>query len=226
MAVLAADDIFATGVPAILHDTNERHFNCLLNADASELHGINDMREVALVARTRGRRERVRAGPCDPTMHFEGHLSDVDLSNVRKVSFAGHALTVHQTWSHSSGKLRFYTKCPNVEHHWCFKYTQRDLHQSDNDCRTWLLAWAKLGMQTPSKEDHKSVHPSEEQSAEARATLQAHACGSLQPKPLHRPEKPSTPSPENPHGAPSGRNHKTREKQRPDPPAQTRHYAT
>lgn len=59
----------------------------------------------------------------------------------------------------------------NAEHRQCFKYTQRDLHQCDNDCCAWLLAWAKLGMQNPNKEDHESVHPSEEQLAEARATL-------------------------------------------------------
>ena len=81
--------------------------------------------------------------------------------HVVQIEHDGAQLTVMQTWSHSSGQLRFYTKCANGEHIRCFKYSQRNLFDTDARCAAHLLAWTAAGLLFDDREEHKAFVPSE-----------------------------------------------------------------
>ena len=83
----------------------------------------------------------------------------------------GELARVHEAWSHSSGKLRYYVQCPNRMHGRCFKYSQADKFASEEDVFAFLAAWCKLGHLGGDKLVHKHAVPSEEQIAAARLAL-------------------------------------------------------
>ena len=82
-------------------------------------------------------------------------------------------ISVQQTWTHSSGKLRYYVKCINPDHFRCFHYSQLDQFDSQESCSAWLLSWAVHGSVVDSKAKHKEFSPSAAQLAEISAAMAA-----------------------------------------------------
>lgn len=66
---------------------------------------------------------------------------------------------VLETWSHASGQLRYYAKCPASGHHRCFRYTQRSLYPTDDAAAAALVAWALRAGALPGKGEHIQWQP-------------------------------------------------------------------
>lgn len=102
-----------------------------------------------------------------------GRDRDVETGSiVRTADIAGVArLFVKQTWSHTSGKLRFYIACPNTMHSKCFRYTLRERFPSDDECAAHLISWAVSGLGIPEKASHLLFQPCQTEVAATQAAF-------------------------------------------------------
>lgn len=183
LALLHCESIFAKRVAGIHHDRTQAYYMCLLHLPAEKLISIE-----GLVAEKQARKlltEALPVGEPLAIMDGDGDASDdeqvgrgiaqelwgnggriVQAPTAHECVVDGTRIVVHRTWSHSSGALRFYLRCPGLGHHRCFRYTQRSKYNSDEECIAFLLAWAAHGSGLESKEQHKGFAPTPEQLAQ------------------------------------------------------------
>lgn len=190
-ALLEHQKIFGKGVNMIRHTCTQSYYLCLLHLPGEQLASLaDDLDELSsrrLLKAALGDDDAPEGGPLaiEWSHGAESDPEEIESSIAKQLwgGFAaappsafelmveGQRVVVNQTWSHSSGLLRMYVRCPNGQHWRCFRYTQRNQYDSDQSCAAFLIGWAALGSALPTKDEHKVFHPSAMQVAEIAARL-------------------------------------------------------